>query len=82
MFHVKPNCENCAKLTPDSEEKECAVIKFSDMRADMESWAVDCAAIAIKNHSTARDIAAYIKKEFDKKYEPNWHCIAGHSFGR
>ena len=27
------------------------------------------------------DIAAYIKKEFDKKYNPTWHCIVGRNFG-
>uniref|UniRef100_A0A1I8H525 Dynein light chain 1, cytoplasmic n=1 Tax=Macrostomum lignano TaxID=282301 RepID=A0A1I8H525_9PLAT len=32
--------------------------------------------------STSRkDIAAYIKKEFDKKYNPTWHCIVGRNFG-
>lgn len=28
-----------------------------------------------------KDIAAYIKKEFDKKYNPTWHCIVGRNFG-
>jgi Dynein light chain type 1. len=28
-----------------------------------------------------QDIAAYIKKEFDKKYNPTWHCIVGRNFG-
>ena len=22
-----------------------------------------------------QDIAAFIKKEFDKKYNPTWHCV-------
>ena len=29
----------------------------------------------------SQDIAAYIKKEFDKKYNPTWHCIVGRNFG-
>ncbi len=29
-----------------------------------------------------KDIAAYIKKEFDKKYNPTWHCIVGRNFGK
>ncbi len=29
----------------------------------------------------AQDIAAFIKKEFDKKYNPTWHCIVGRNFG-
>ena len=27
------------------------------------------------------DLAAFIKKEFDKKYNPTWHCIVGRNFG-
>merc|ERR1712146_607739 len=27
------------------------------------------------------DIAAFIKKEFDKKYNPTWHAIVGRNFG-
>ena len=30
---------------------------------------------------SGQDIAAYIKKEFDKKYNPTWHCIVGRNFG-
>lgn len=29
----------------------------------------------------SQDIAAYIKKEFDKKYNPTWHCVVGRNFG-
>ena len=29
----------------------------------------------------AQDIAAFIKKEFDRKYNPTWHCIVGRNFG-
>jgi hypothetical protein len=28
-----------------------------------------------------RIIAMEIKKEFDKKYKPCWHCIVGENFG-
>lgn len=36
---------------------------------------------ALDKHNIERDIAAYIKKEFDKKYTPTWHCVVGRSFG-
>ena len=26
-------------------------------------------------------MAAYIKKEFDSKHNPTWHCIVGRNFG-
>ena len=28
-----------------------------------------------------QDVAAYIKKEFDKKYNPTWHAVVGRNFG-
>ena len=28
-----------------------------------------------------KDVAAYVKKEFDTRYGPTWHCIVGRNFG-
>jgi hypothetical protein len=36
---------------------------------------------ALEKFNIEKDIAAYIKKEFDKKYNPTWHCIVGRNFG-
>ena len=36
---------------------------------------------ALEKYNIEKDIAAYIKKEFDKKYNPTWHCITGRNFG-
>jgi len=36
---------------------------------------------AQEKYNIEKDIAAYIKKEFDKKYTPTWHCIVGRNFG-
>lgn len=30
---------------------------------------------------TERDIAASLKKDFDSKYGPTWHCVVGSNFG-
>ena len=62
-----------------SERK--AVIKNADMSEDMQQDAVDCATQALEKFNIEKDIAAYIKKEFDKKYNPTWHCIVGRNFG-
>ena len=35
----------------------------------------------MEKYNIEKDIAAYIKKEFDKKYYPTWHCIVGRNFG-
>ena len=51
------------------------------MNEDMQQNAIDVANQALDRHNIERDIAAYIKKEFDKKFSPTWHCIVGRSFG-
>ena len=58
-----------------------AVIKNADMTEEMQQDAVDCATQALEKYNIEKDIAAYIKKEFDKKYNPTWHCIVGRNFG-
>ena len=49
-----------------------AVIKNADMSEDMQTDAVECATQALEKYNIEKDIAAYIKKEFDKKYRYNW----------
>ena len=36
---------------------------------------------ALREHSIEKDQAAYIKKEFDKRFGPTWHCVVGRHFG-
>ena len=57
------------------------VIMNNLMSEKMEKDAVDCAIQALEKNKNENDIAAYIKKEFDKKHNPTWHCIVGKSFG-
>ncbi|XP_071093162.1 dynein light chain LC6, flagellar outer arm-like [Haliotis cracherodii] len=57
-----------------------AVVKYTDMSEDMQQVAVDYAQ-ALEQFNIEKDIAEYIKKEFDKKYNPTWHCIVGRNFG-
>ncbi|VDP69983.1 unnamed protein product [Echinostoma caproni] len=58
-----------------------AVIKNADMSNEMQEVAVHTAASAMDKYQVEKDIAAYIKKEFDQKYNPTWHCVVGKSFG-
>ncbi|CAH8481155.1 unnamed protein product [Schistosoma guineensis] len=62
---------------------ECkkAVVKNADMSDDMQQCAVDIAAQAMIEYNIEKDIAAYIKKHFDKNYGPTWHCVVGKNFG-
>ena len=43
----------------------------------MQQDAIDIATQALEKFNIEKDIAAFIKKEFDKKYNPTWHCIVG-----
>ncbi|XP_062207490.1 uncharacterized protein LOC133909184 [Phragmites australis] len=56
-------------------------LKSADMKEDMRQEAFDIARVAFEKHSLEKDIAEYIKKEFDKNYGPTWHCIVGRNFG-
>ncbi|CAK9045658.1 Dynein light chain 2, partial [Durusdinium trenchii] len=58
-----------------------AVIKNADMAEDMQQDAIDCATQALEKYNIEKDIAAFMKKEFDKKYNPTWHCVVGRNFG-
>jgi dynein light chain LC8-type len=47
----------------------------------MQQDAIDCASQAIDKYEVEKDIASYIKKEFDKKHGPTWHCAVGRNLG-
>ena len=36
---------------------------------------------ALEKYNIEKEIAAFIKKQFDSKYGPTWHCIVGRNFG-
>merc|ERR1712064_171111 len=47
------------------------------MSEDMQTDAVECATQALEKYNIEKDIAAFIKKEFDKKYSPTMQCQVG-----
>ena len=51
----------------DKERK--AIIKNSDMTEDMQQDAINVATKAIDSYNIEKDIACYIKKEFDRKHK-------------
>ena len=59
-----------------------AVVKNADMSEDMQQDAIDISTQALEKFNIEKDIAAFIKKEFDKKYNPTWHCIVGKNQGQ
>ena len=36
---------------------------------------------ALDKYTVEKDIAAYIKKDFDQRHNPTWHCVVGRNFG-
>jgi dynein light chain LC8-type len=58
-----------------------ATVKVGDMNRDMEAYAIQTATEGLERYNNEKDIASYIKKEFDRKYSPTWHCFVGRNFG-
>ncbi|KAI0702078.1 dynein light chain type 1-domain-containing protein [Earliella scabrosa] len=58
-----------------------AIIKNVDMSEEMQQEAVDVASAALEKYNIEKDIAAQIKKEFDKRHGPTWHVVVGKNFG-
>jgi len=58
-----------------------AIIKNVDMSEEMQQECVDVATAALENYNIEKDIAAHIKKEFDKRHGPTWHVVVGKNFG-
>jgi dynein light chain LC8-type len=56
-------------------------IKQADISEDMQNDAVEVATKAIDANVIEKDIALQIKREFDKKHNPTWHCVVGRNFG-
>jgi dynein light chain LC8-type len=58
-----------------------AIIKNVDMSEEMQQESVDVASSALEKYSIEKDIAAQIKKEFDKRHGATWHVVVGKNFG-
>eukprot|EP00823_Brevimastigomonas_motovehiculus_P001848 TRINITY_DN1254_c0_g1_i1.p1 TRINITY_DN1254_c0_g1~~TRINITY_DN1254_c0_g1_i1.p1 ORF type:complete len:103 (+),score=13.11 TRINITY_DN1254_c0_g1_i1:36-344(+) len=67
--------------TQNNDIRSRAQIKNCDMSDEMCQEAIDCAVSAMQKFSIEKDIAAHIKKDFDKRHHPTWHCIVGRNFG-
>ncbi|BFZ57479.1 Dynein light chain [Savitreella phatthalungensis] len=63
------------------QQQHKAVIKSVDMVEEMQHDVVELAHTAMLHHTIEKDIASYVKQEFDKKYGSTWHVIVGRNFG-
>merc|ERR1711937_405675 len=57
------------------------VIKSVDMKEEMKAFAEKTVVDALSTQTIEENIAAFIKEEFDKVYQPSWHCTVGRRFG-
>ena len=58
-----------------------ATIKNVDMSEEMQQESVDITSAALEKFNIEKDIAAQIKKEFDRRHGPTWHVVVGKNFG-
>ncbi|VDM01912.1 unnamed protein product [Schistocephalus solidus] len=56
-------------------------IRSADMSPEMQDSAAQIAVLAVSKFEVEKDMAAFVKKEFDRRYEATWHCIVGKHFG-
>ncbi|CAH8483628.1 unnamed protein product [Schistosoma guineensis] len=59
-----------------------SVIKNADMSHEMQKRALAIGMDSVRKYELEKDIADHLKKEFDTRYGPTWHCIVGRNFGR
>eukprot|EP00252_Welwitschia_mirabilis_P027073 TRINITY_DN9156_c0_g1_i1.p1 TRINITY_DN9156_c0_g1~~TRINITY_DN9156_c0_g1_i1.p1 ORF type:complete len:300 (+),score=10.69 TRINITY_DN9156_c0_g1_i1:591-1490(+) len=66
-------------------ESLTARVRAADMPCDMQVRAFRSARSALDKQKgtslSCREVAFSLKKEFDNRYGPAWHCIVGTSFG-
>ncbi|GMI72142.1 hypothetical protein like AT4G15930 [Hibiscus trionum] len=86
---VKPTTDG-RKLSPPVTAESTAspppppkkvIIKSADMKDELQKEAVNIAISGFEKNNLEKDAAEYIKKEFDKRHGPTWHCIVGRNFG-
>ncbi|KAF8705357.1 Dynein light chain type 1, partial [Rhizoctonia solani] len=70
-----------ASTTADKDSVPKAVIKNVDMSEDMQQESIDIATASLEKFNIEKDIAAHIKREFDRRYGTTWHVVVGKNFG-
>ncbi|KAL3958828.1 hypothetical protein ACCO45_006990 [Purpureocillium lilacinum] len=76
--------EKQAETPSAPREKLEAQIKSADMTEDMQQESIEVAQEAMAKFTIEKgeqDIAQHIKRTFDERKGPTWHCIVGRNFG-
>jgi hypothetical protein len=53
------------------------VIKNVDMADNMKDRAIELATEGLNKYSMEKDMAEFLKREFDAQYGVTWHCVVG-----
>jgi dynein light chain LC8-type len=69
-----------ADMSEDMQQDAGQCLARSIDKKDVFLFLVDIATQALEKYNIEKDIAAYIKKEFDKKYNPTWHWYVNEAF--
>ncbi|QDZ18023.1 dynein light chain of flagellar outer arm [Chloropicon primus] len=76
-------------MSAPAGEKPAHIVKVieSQMDAERQNAAIEVCIAAVENKTVIREIAAYVKKEYDKRYPSNgkatdgvYHCVCGTHF--
>jgi dynein light chain LC8-type len=76
-----PSSTDASSIVKDGPNGPKAIIKNVDMSEEMQQESVDIASAALEKYNIEKDIAAQIKKEFDRRHGPTWHVVVGKNFG-
>ncbi|OXC69640.1 hypothetical protein AYX13_01809 [Cryptococcus neoformans] len=68
------------RFGPDGQPLK-AVIKNVDMSEEMQQKAVEIVFESFDRYDQEKDMAMYVKKQFDRLYGTTWHCVVGKNFG-
>lgn len=52
------------------------VIKAVDMDQDMQNKVIELATQSLEQFSLERDVAEFLKRQFDSLYGSTWHCVS------
>lgn len=59
---------------------ESAEFKSTDFTEEMQDDAATQASVAVEQFDQENDVSRHIKRFFDAKYYPTWHCVTGSDF--
>uniref|UniRef100_A0AC34PUI9 Dynein light chain n=1 Tax=Panagrolaimus sp. JU765 TaxID=591449 RepID=A0AC34PUI9_9BILA len=56
-------------------------VKSTDMSESLQAEVFQVANEALSKFKIEKDVAVFIKEEFDKRHGSSWHCVVGRNFG-